>query len=894
MKQISTQKFEFPKNKIVVGLLACGLAFSPSPLLAKEQVKKTEDETVGLEVILVTSQKRAENLQDVPIAVSAFSEEALESQGLLGGPDLKLAVPNVSFGETGYGKYNFQIRGIGALIQGQSADVGVGIHINNIPLTENRLVQSEFYDVERVEVLRGPQGTLYGRNATGGVVNLITAKPQYYFSAALTGEYASHNNRKLRGYINNAITDNLAVRLAGTFIKRNGDIKNVGTGNDVNSRDLWSSRLSVLWEPVESFRVSAIWEHFEQNDSAGANQKLICAPDAGPSSIGGVATDPLTRSLLSKGCLDTDVESSLNNGLSNSLTTLPGIIGLLSGVSPYNFNEGKRIDTNLHSIEADFDPTHQAQNDIYSLELEIDLSDDLTLTSLTSYSEDDFLNQSTTTGGIPTIGFLDTPLSPGGVFNDPQLGQKDRNSGQGYYNKTSEQFTQEFRLQSNFEGELNFSVGAIYMDFESDVNNIILGTSVNQLALALNADGAGIYIDPSFPPDGTGHNYYNSKAPYHLKASALFGELYYNINEDLKATVGLRYTHDKKEQTSYPIMMLQPGRGFADIAPQTVAFEEITGRFTLDWKTSKDSLVYASYARGYKGGGFNPGGSGGDTIKPAFAPEFVDAFELGSKNMLAEGKLALNGSLFYYDYQDYQIAKIVNQTVINENVDAKVTGLEIETIYEPVDGLRFNAQLGLLKSKIVDGESIDTLDRLQGADGFSLVRSVDPSNGLGTSCVLPTAALAGLQGAINAGFAPSIAMGFQCTDPLASYGNAVQLNGKELPSAPNWTLSIGGEYGMDINQNWRGTLRADYYVQDDSYARIYNAEIDKIHSYDNLNISYRLESFENGLEVLVYARNLLSKDAITNVIFQSDETGGARFVNGKEQPSFGLSLTKNW
>jgi outer membrane receptor protein involved in Fe transport len=847
-----------------------------------------------LEEIVVTAQKRAESVQDVPIAVSAFSQGALESQGLLGGADLKLSVPNVSFSETGFGRYNFQIRGIGGLIQGESADVGVGIHINNIPLTENRLVQAQFYDVERVEVLRGPQGTLYGRNATGGVVNVITAKPEQEFSAALTGEYASFNSRKVRGHVNMPLTDQLAVRLAGTVIKQDGNIDNLGTGNDVDSRDLWSSRLSVQWEPTETFRATAIWEHFKQDDTSGANQKVVCAADPGPATIGGVATDPLTRSLLSQGCLGTDVESPLNNGVANSLTGVPGIIGLLAGVTPFNYYTGKVVDTDLHTVEADFDPTHEAENDIFSLQMEFDLNDHLTFTSLTSYSEDEFISENIFTGGIPSLGFLDTPLSPGGLFLDPQLGLKDRSSGKGYFHKKSEQYTQEFRLQSAYDGDLNYSVGAIYMDFESDVDNLVLGTSVNQLALALNAGGAGIYIDPGFPPDGTGHNYFNSKSPYQLKASALFGELYYNINDDVKATVGLRYTKDEKEQITNPVLMLTPGRGFPAIDPQEVTFEEITGRFTVDWKPSDDTLVYASYARGYKGGGFNPGGAGGDTIRPSFDPEFVDAIEIGTKNVLAEGRLSLNASLFYYDYQDYQIAKVLNQTVANENVDAEVTGLELEVVFEPIDNLRFNAQIGWMETEISDGESIDTNDRTQGVDGLSIVRSMDPGSGLATSCTMPTAALAGLQGAINAGFAPSIAMGFQCSDPLAIDGVPVQLSGKELPSAPNWTASLGAEYTVDLTNDWQGTVRADYYAQDDNYARIYNSKADKINSYDNLNLSFRMDSEAKGLELLVYARNLLSEDSITNFTVQSDEVGGARSVTGKAQPSYGIALTKRW
>ena len=130
-----------------------------------------------IEELVVTAQKKEEALQDVPIAVSAFDQSALEKSKIDGGPNLVLAVPNVNFSKGNFTGYNFQIRGIGSKLVAASGDAGTGIHLNNAPLIANNLFETEFYDMERVEVLRGPQGTLYGRNATDGVVNLLTTPP---------------------------------------------------------------------------------------------------------------------------------------------------------------------------------------------------------------------------------------------------------------------------------------------------------------------------------------------------------------------------------------------------------------------------------------------------------------------------------------------------------------------------------------------------------------------------------------------------------------------------------------------------------------------------------------------------------------------------------------------
>eukprot|EP01030_Chromulinospumella_sphaerica_P014633 gene14633-14430_t len=136
-----------------------------APAFAQDEPAATGT-TVG--ELIITAQKREEAIQDVPIAVSAFNQESLEKAKIDGGPNLVLAIPNVNFSKGNFTGYNFQIRGVGSKLVAGSGDAGTGIHLNNAPLTANNLFESEFFDVERVEVLRGPQGTLYGRNATGG------------------------------------------------------------------------------------------------------------------------------------------------------------------------------------------------------------------------------------------------------------------------------------------------------------------------------------------------------------------------------------------------------------------------------------------------------------------------------------------------------------------------------------------------------------------------------------------------------------------------------------------------------------------------------------------------------------------------------------------------------
>jgi outer membrane receptor protein involved in Fe transport len=500
-------------------------------------------------------------------------------------------------------------------------------------------------------------------------------------------------------------------------------------------------------------------------------------------------------------------------------------------------------------------------------------------------------------GGVASLGFLNTPITPGGIFTDPQLGTSDRFDNRVLTRTSAKQYSEELRIQSDFDGKFNFNLGGIYLDYKATNEVLFLGNNVTQFAIAQNFGGAGIYIDPLAEPDGTGHNYYNSSSPYHLKSAALFGEAYFQATDTLKATVGLRYTNDRKEQTTFPVVMLAPGRGFPVVTPQKVKFEEITGRFTLDWKPSDDNLVYASYARGYKGGGFNPGATLLSGVSPAYEPELVNSFELGTKNSLADGRVTLNLTGFYYDYKGYQVAKFVNQTVSNENVDATVKGLEFEAAFETVKGLRFDTQIGYLDTSIKGGSSIDSHDRTQGNASLVAVRSIDNAS-FATMCVVPLAVAAGTQSAINAGLAPSEAMASLCSGPFAfpgaNAGVPVNLKGKQLPNAPHWTVSVGGEYRMEFGPEWSGTFRADYYRQASSFARIYNTVVDKLTGYDNLNLSYRLASEEKGLEFLLYARNLLSQQVPTVVQVGGDETGGSNIMFGKDRATYGISITKRF
>ena len=283
------------------------------------------------------------------------------------------SIPNVSFTKGNFTAANFKIRGIGADVVATSGDAGVGVHQNDVPLTSSRLFEAEFYDVERVEALRGPQGTLYGRNATGGVVNIITAKPvlgEFQADAKLT--YGSDNTFKAKGMINVPLGEMAAFRLAGSKLTRDGFATNTVTGNDIDNRDLYSIRGTLAFEPTDRLRGWISLEHFEEDDNRSRSGKQLCDKDPFKTSFGGVPITGLDVLVTSLGCQDAPFSQSLDRV--NSAATLGGglaiVAGLLNGDA---FTDP--LNPNLREIESAFDPIYKAEQTLFTARAEFDLTD---------------------------------------------------------------------------------------------------------------------------------------------------------------------------------------------------------------------------------------------------------------------------------------------------------------------------------------------------------------------------------------------------------------------------------------------------------------------------------------------------------------------------------------
>ncbi|HVP85873.1 MAG TPA: TonB-dependent receptor [Rhizomicrobium sp.] len=795
------------------------------------QLAQATPPRASVETVTVTSSKLGGgDVQSIPIAITAMSQEQLTATQTAGGPDLVKQVPNLTFTKTNFTGYSIQIRGIGTQAISVTTDPAVAVALNDIPFIRNHFFEQEFYDLSQAEVLRGPQGTLYGRNATAGVVNLTTAKPTDQFEAMASGDIGNYKNRRFEGMVNLPILDDrLDIRLAGEWTKRDGYTTNLLTGDQVDGRDLWSSRLSIGWKPFENLKATLVWEHFSEDDDRMRTSKQLCKTDPGPSTVAGVhvprpgepgvPTDGVglafyvTNAQLSQGCLPSSLYNpdafEVPNGYS-----LPYVIagyvsgGLRTGVDPY---ASTTQSTDLREIETQINPIYRAKNDTIELNADYNVTPAITLTSQTGYNQDflwsteDYNRFNTTPGGfqqIPGTPYSMSLISADGVFCDPQLGCSNRLVAQDVSRERAWQLSQEIRLTSNLAGPLNFSLGGNYMHYETVedyyvfANTLTLfaatakggsggsggslldygygqhlwvpGVSDNHECLRANGAGDGYqYSNPAYGAgvptevcyaldpsslrnaDDSGHNYFLSRNPYTLNSYAGFGEVYYNVFNDLKLTGGLRWTDDQKHFTLIPSELLVSGYGYPSIGVVDQDWQKFTGRFAANWTPKLDftdqTLVYGSYARGYKAGGANPPGAvlfsygagvTGIPVHPlTFAPEYINAFEVGSKNTLLDGALTLNGNIFFYDYHGYQISEIVDRTSINLNFDATVKGAELEATYEPMPGLKFHFAGGYEHTRLADGSnSVDLMDRTAGHPGWVIYR---PFVTQSSNCIFP-------------------------------------------------------------------------------------------------------------------------------------------------------------
>jgi iron complex outermembrane recepter protein len=961
----------------------------------EEKDAEAKKPTGGIEEVIVTAERTEANLQDVPIAITALTGQTLQDRQILSTSDVQMNAPNVSYTNTNFGSSSLAIRGVGRLVTAGSGDAGVSTHINDVPFATN-LPAMEFYDMERVEILRGPQGTLYGRNATGGVMNMITAKPNFDgFSANLEAEYGNYEDERLKAAVNIPVTDTFALRFAGQGLSRDGYIDNKykgpGIDDTLDGRAMYSYRISALWNPTDEASAWVIYSKFHEDDNKVRINNQICKQN----------------SLPTAGCLtDQSGQEPINYGSSTG-----GIFFGLAGAVPLgdpNPPGPVRPKLGLRDMWTDFNPKYYYDEDIIELGTSYDFDhfrvsligglQDTTYRSLQDYNMDVGVYLAPTaanpTGEYPTTslvgGLQGSPCGRveggtmgaigGCIYSRAPLGQVysyDRSDSTGNY------WTAELKVQSAFDGMWNFLVGYNFSKSRSSGDYFVVSNSLD----VVTAQGSPLLGFPPLYPgffDSTGQN-----PGYQTRSYATFGELYFTPSESVKITAGLRYNNDYKEVQDRGLLFnavnvnalvggaLGPDpfwsrvTGFlfgapydpslvalykatdafnaaaltAPLSPQRLAasslipivpqvnearyltgsptndtFHEITGRFGVDWTVNNESSLYAFYSRGYKPGGFNPpiNPSFQSTTPFTFDNEQIDAYEVGSKNLLMDSHLQLNVAVFHYNYQGLQIASIQNNTAVNQNIDANMTGAEVEGFFKPeqIPNLAIDLSFSYLHTDIKNVSLLDTASRTQDDPAYVLLKNIDPGSNTGINYIAPVAqVLAVTPAAIAAGAAIGPTPGPNgAAAPDAQYPNGIpayfsraflqangvdvsdglltNLAGNKLPNAPQYKLNVGIAYTFNFDFGSL-TPRYGFYWQDSSYAREYNRKGDKIPSWTQQNASINFDAASGVWGARLWIRNIADKDNVTGHYLTSDTSGLFQNYFLTEPRVYGATLQYN-
>jgi outer membrane receptor protein involved in Fe transport len=949
-------------------------AVSLQGLMATAALAQTASTTTGVDDIIVTAQRQAQSLQDVPIAVSAFSAETLTEKQINNASQLQLTLPNVTFSKGNFTGSSFTIRGVGDLCVGVSCDSATAIHLNDLPLFATRLFETEYFDLERVEVLRGPQGTLFGRNATAGVVNFVTAKPDASgFKASGEFGYGNFNEIRLQGMVNVPLGENFAARAAGFFLKRDGYTENLFLGNRIDDREMYALRGSLRWEPTVDTTIDVMGYYFKEDDNRARIQKQLCQRD--PTGVLGClpgrtdfeytnANSTFVGTLSSRELLQIQGGA----GLGAALSALG--LGSLYGPDAYFGNVNPR---NVRQVATDFTPEYMAEEIQVQAKIEHDfggikgkLSGQFQENSVDSRQDynNSVQNAAGYAQGLNTLAAyaagaagpllqnafrpLYNAILPNGANGGTYCTSETEETGTGIFgghsfcdgtpqdfdrsNQYLKAWTVEGIVATEWDSKFNFLLGAIYNKVDMKENSYYVNsfgidyvTGVLGGATYIGQQAAG---NAAFPPVYLGTPFFrNNTDKFSLESYGIFGEAYFDATDSLRFTVGLRYNNDKKNirarstlaSFAVPVNATSafdsPFVGSFDADPGTpgnqlwqernASFDEFTGRFVVDYKLTDDNLLYASYSRGYKSGGINPPLQPIFAVPESFSPEFIDAFEIGSKNRFADGTFQLNATAFYYKYKGLQLSRIVARTSVNDNVDANIWGVELEGIIRPIPPLAVNVGFSYLNTEVSSDKFLSNpRDPSGGRNDVVIVKDI--SNGsncavvpkvAGSTAARDHVALAnavGLGGIVRAptafpsdsGLAPGTLGAFSiCSvlqnpafpttasvDVLAA-GVETNLKGNKLPQAPEFKFSTGVQYTIDLANGMSIVPRWDLAFTGESYGNIFNGSINRVPSYEVMNAQIQINGADNRWFVRGYIQNITDNNATTG-LYVTDQSSG--------------------
>jgi iron complex outermembrane recepter protein len=745
-----TQEMQKFGRRFSASMIILASSVSALPVLAQQTTKPAANAERGLEDIVVTAQRRSESVQDVPIAISAFSPAELERRNITEALDLVQYVPNlIGHNNTGLGTANtYYLRGLGNTETIATFDPPVGSYIDDIYISRQNANNFSFFDVERIEVLRGPQGTLFGRNTTGGAINVILKKPGEVLGGYAEIGYGRFDKVSARASVDLPISANFLTKLSGYFTDDQGYVQNTTTGERLNDIRAYGARIGIQARASETIT----WDtSFTYSRDKGSN-------------VVNFECDPLNRSVCNGRYASTGLRK--------------------------NFAPGQSQFTNVTGAKANFPLGNDAESLLLISNVTAELSDTTTLNFITGYV---YLKQKfaldffdgrggpsvgfvtdTATGRPTTVGMAETRAFParlGGfsIVNDGKHSQ----------------FTQEIKLNGKlFDGFIDYVTGVYF----------------------INENNTTEFADVFF-----GNTIADRTLRNQTKALAGYVQADLNLTDQIKATAGVRYTDEEKNVTfldnraacavAAPTVTCINSSAFGSVdvdfnpatpgvAIPTKSSEKIwTPRFALNFKASDDMLLFASATRGFKSGGWNARGTTLQTLLP-FGPEKVWTYEGGAKTEWLDNRLRFNVTGFYSQVKDFQVpSAFLNPTsgaltfITRNFADLDNKGVEIEAQAMPIEGLTLFASAGIQDAEYKVNRSAPTVDAFN-------VLSVNAQQ---AECVAALAGSASPRGDTRSAL---LRAGGNCgvgiVDPQGRISKPVRSPDLTISGGMNYELQLGG------------------------------------------------------------------------------------------------------
>lgn len=700
--------------------VALALAIAAIPAIGQTSDTITTAGGDGLDDIIVTAQRRGENLQSTPLAITALTGTTLRQQQITDVAAIQSVAPSVQIG-TGYGGARISIRGIGANNVSPGAETRVAYYLDGAYISRPEAILGTFFDISRIEVLRGPQGTLYGRNAIAGTINVITADPTSELDGFVQGTVGNYGLIQTEGAVGGPLTDTLSIRVAGTTADRHGYGKNLFNGKTLDSLHSRGARAKLKFEPSSDFSLILSADYFTQEDSFGILQWVR------PQYEG---QDP-------------------REGL-----TYPDAIF------------GYEISGNLRDQNVNVHPREKKEVWGTAATARWKLNDNFSLTSITAYRRTAFDQQWDNDGS--------------------QL-----NIDNSYQRVRSKQFSQELQLSGEFD-RAHFVAGLYYFN-ENQVGQTAV--PLDRLIIGLPAQySQGLYYDGR------------------LKAEsyAAFGQFTYNFLPELSVDLGLRYSHEKKEKINerYQFDVERPYDPANPVIPGTIipydseSQSSVDPKITVNVKPDSKTLIYFTFARGFKSGGFNLGG-----LQPPFDAEKVSDFEGGIKADLLDNHLRVNLSAFHYKYTNLQVTETLGQIQTVKNAAAaKLTGAELELTAKPVAHVQFDFAGSVLHSRFTS---------------------------------------------------------FVTEDPARPALGALDLSGNRLPQAPRYTMLAGAQYTLETAMG-DFTLRGEGNFVGRTYFSEYNLAPMSQKPYELFNAYLNFTSADGSWDGSLFIKNIGDKTILAS------------------------------